>query len=164
MANFNFNEVILGGRLTADPELKKTQTGTPVVSFNLAINRRYTREGEQPQADFISCVAWEKTAEFICGYFRKGSSLALTGEIRTRSWVDAQNCKRYATEVQVARAFFVDSKEDAQGGTGAATGGAYVPDAYMSPDMQNAPQAGLGAPTAPAPHFEELGKDDDLPF
>lgn len=164
MANFNFNKVILGGRLTADPELKKTQTGTPVVSFNLAINRRYSGEGKEQVTDFISCVAWQKTAEFICAWFRKGSSLALTGEIQTRTWVDAQNCKRYATEVRVDEAFFVDSKGDAQNSAGAPQGGGYVPDAYMTAGAQNAPQMPQGAPTADAPHFEELGRDDDLPF
>lgn len=164
MANFNMNKVILGGRLTADPELKKTQTGVPVVSFQLAVNRRYTGEGNQQITDFLTCVAWQKTAEFICGYFRKGSSLAVTGEIQTRTWVDAQNCKRYATEVKVDEAYFVDSKGDAESGVKGAQGGEYIPEAYRTTERQNAPQGAQGTPTAPAPHFEELGDKEDLPF
>lgn len=164
MANFNMNKVILGGRLTADPELKKTQNGIPVVSFNVAINRRYTGEGKEQVTDFISCVAWEKTAEFVCAWFRKGSSISVVGAIQTRTWTDAQNCKRYATEVKVDEAYFVDSKSDAQNGAGAVQGGDYMPEAYMSPGMQNAPQTAQGAPTAPAPHFEDLKDDEELPF
>lgn len=164
MANFNMNKVILGGRLTADPELKKTQSGVPVVSFQLAVNRRYTGEGNQQVTDFLTCVAWQKTAEFICGYFRKGSSIAVTGEIQTRVWTDAQNCKRYATEVKVDEAYFVDSKGDAQSRDSGAQGGEYMPECYSTPGGQNAPQTAQSVPTAPPARFEELGNDGDLPF
>ena len=102
MANYNFNKVILGGRLTADPELKKTQNGDiSVCSFTIAVNRRFSRAGEQPQADFINCVAWRQQAELLAKYFRKGSSVCVVGSIQTRSWTDNQGAKRYATEVIV---------------------------------------------------------------
>ena len=113
MANLNLNKVILCGRLTGNPELKTTQSGISVVSFTLAVNRRYRSSeanAQQPQADFINLVAWRQTAEFIARYFRKGSALCVTGSIQTRRWTDQQGQTRYATEVIVDEAMFVDSK------------------------------------------------------
>lgn len=144
MANFNLNKTILGGRLTADPELKQTTSGISVCSFTLAINRKFAKESEQ-QVDFINCVAWRQTAEFICKYFKKGSSLCIAGSIQTRSWTDNNGQKRYATEVVADEAMFVDSKSEG----GQAQPGAYIPEAYTTPA---------------APNFEELKEDDDLPF
>lgn len=115
MANFNINKVILGGRLTADPELKQTPSGVSVCQFSLAVNRRFSKEGEEKQADFINCTAWRNTAEFISKYFRKGSSLCVVGQVQTRSWTDSNNQKRYATEVVADEAMFVDGKNDSQG-------------------------------------------------
>ncbi len=149
MANFNFNKVILGGRLTADPELKTTQTGIAVTSFSIAVNRRFTKAGEQAQADFINCVAWRQQAEFITRYFRKGSSICVVGSIQTRSWTDQQGQKRYATDVVVDEASFVDSKGEGP------VAGAYSPDSYQTPSF---------ASDAGAPKFEEMSNDDDLPF
>ena len=95
MANFNFNKVILGGRLTADPELKTTATGVSVTSFSIAVNRRFSgKNGEDNQADFINVTAWRQTAEFITRYFRKASSICVVGTIQTRSWTDKQGQKR----------------------------------------------------------------------
>lgn len=151
MANLNLNKAILGGRLTADPELKQTPNGVAVCSFTLAINRRFAREGEQQQADFINCVAWRQTAEFISRYFHKGSSLCIAGNIQTRSWTDNNGQKRYATEVVVDEAMFVDSKSE--GGQAQQPG--YIPEAYGAPTFS------AGADT---PNFEEIKTDDDLPF
>ena len=109
MANFNINKVILGGRLTADVELKTTQSGKSVCSFSLAVNRRVSQE---QQTDFINCTAWGKTAEFISKYFRKGSSLCIVGNIQVRNWQDQNGNKRYATEVIVDEALFVDGKNE----------------------------------------------------
>lgn len=111
MANFNFNKVILGGRLTAQPELKTTPSGTTVTSFSMAVNRKRAKEGEQ-QSDFINCVAWKERAEFICKYFVKGSSISIVGELQTRTWKDGNGQNRYATEVIVSEVNFVDSKSD----------------------------------------------------
>ncbi len=155
MSSLNLNKVILCGRLTADPELKQTPSGIAVVSFTLAVNRRFqTKSADgapaQQQADFISVVAWRATAEFISRYFRKGSALCVTGSIQTRSWQDAQGQKRYATEVVADEAMFVDSKNE-----GGVAGGQY-PDTYNAPSYSSSPAA--------APKFEELKTDDDLPF
>ncbi len=137
MANFNINKVILGGRLTADVELKQTQSGVSVCSFSLAVNRKYSKEGDQ-STDFINCIAWRNTAEFISKYFKKGSSLCVVGQIQTRSWNDNNGNKRYATEVIVDEALFVDSKGEST--------------EEEQPSYNNGPQ------------YEELKEDDDLPF
>ena len=110
MSNLNLNKVVLCGRLTANPELKTTQSGISVASFTLAVNRRYSKENQE--VDFINCIAWRQTAEFISRYFSKGSSLAVTGSIQTRTWTDNNNQKRFATEVVVDEAMFVDGKND----------------------------------------------------
>lgn len=138
MSNLNLNKVVLAGRLTADPELKQTPSGASVCSFTLAVNRKYSKEGGQ-QTDFISCVAWRQTAEFISKYFKKGSALCLGGSIQTRSWTDNNNQKRYATEVVVDEAMFVDGKNDSQGTEAA-------------------------SPINEAPNYTEQSPDDDLPF
>ena len=112
MANFNLNKVILGGRLTADPELKTTPSGLSVTTFTVAVNRRTAKAGETPQADFISVTAWRQTAEFITRYFRKASSICIVGSIQTRSWTDQQGQKRFATEIVADEAYFVDAKNE----------------------------------------------------
>lgn len=113
MSNFNFNKVILGGRLTADVELKQTPQGVSVCQFSIAINRRTSKEQEQ-QADFINCVAWRNTAEFISKYFKKGSSICVSGSLQTRSWTDGNGNKKFATEVKVDDAYFVDGKNESE--------------------------------------------------
>ena len=154
MSNLNLNKVVLAGRLTTDPELRQTPSGVSVLRVNLAVNRRFSKGGEQgeQQTDFISLVAWRQTAEFIAKYFRKGSALCVTGSIQTRSWQDQQGQKRYSTEVVVDEAMFVDAR-----GEGGNNQGTYVPDAYnATPSFSS----NAGA----APNFEELTTDDDLPF
>lgn len=152
MANFNFNKVILGGRLTADPELKTTTSGLPVTSFTVAVNRRHSgKEADKPQTDFINCTAWRQTAEFITRYFRKSSSICVVGTIQVRSWTDTQGAKRYATEVVVDEAMFVDSKNDTgSSGVGNQSEPTYMPESYTNP--------------ASSPRLEEITDDDDLPF
>lgn len=113
MSNFNLNKVILGGRLTADVELRQTPQGTSVCQFTIAVNRKTGKDQEQ-QADFITCVAWRNTAEFISKYFKKGSSICISGSIQTRNWIDNNGQKRYATEVIADEAYFVDGKNDNQ--------------------------------------------------
>lgn len=154
MSSLNLNKVVLCGRLTADPELKQTQNGIPVVTFTLAVNRRFQSRSNDAanaqQADFISLVAWRQTAEFISKFFKKGSALCVTGSIQTRSWQDNQGQRRYATEVVVDDAMFVDSRTDApaQGGFGS--------DAYSAPSFSS--------PAADSASFEEVKDGDDLPF
>ena len=140
MANFNFNKVTLGGRLTADPELKQTASGLSACTFTIAVNRRYSKDGQQ-EVDFINCQAWRQTAEFICKYFKKGSSICISGAIQVRSWNDTQGNKRYATEVVADEAYFVDSKGDME---------------------QNAPYNPYTQ--ANNSNFEEIPTDEHLPF
>lgn len=144
MANLNLNKVVLGGRLTADVELKQTPSGVSVCSFSIATNRKYSKESEQA-TDFINCQAWRGTAEFISKYFSKGSSICVTGAIQTRTWSDQQGNKRYATEVVVEEAMFVDSKNESQQ-TETSNPYGYTTDAYTTAN------------------FKDANNDDDLPF
>ena len=109
------NNVTLIGRLTADPEIKRTQSGTAMVRFSIAVDRAYTKQGEEKQADFINCVAWDKKAEFICKYFSKGQRIALTGSIRTGSYTDKDGNKHNTFDVWADSVEFCESKK--QGGT-----------------------------------------------
>ena len=153
MANFNFNRVMLGGRLTADPELKQTQSGIPVASFSIAVNRRFgSKDANQPQADFFNVTAWRTQAEFVSRYFKKGSSIFVVGTIQNRSWTDQQGVKRYATDIVADEISFVDSRNEGP----AAGQGQYTPDAYTTPSYST--------PADSAPKFEEIKGDDDLPF
>ena len=158
MANFNLNKVILGGRLTSNPELKQTTTDSTVTSFTLAVDRKYQKDAQNKQADFIPIVAWRQTAEFITKYFKKGSSICITGEIQIRSYNDKGGVKRYMTEVIADDARFVDGKSDAPHDIPtASTSGGYIPQSYIVP-------AGSEPKTASAPQFEVIGDDEELPF
>ena len=137
MANFNINKVILGGRLTADIELKATPSGVAVCQFDIATNRK----GKDAQTDFISCVAWRQTAEFISKYFAKGSSICVVGTLQKRTYEDKNGNKRSITEVMIDEAYFVDSKSDA--------GTAPNAPAYSTPNTTS---------------FENVAPDDPLPF
>ena len=106
-----FNLVILTGRLTADPELKTTQSGTPVCSFTIAVNRN-KRANEEQQTDFINLVAWQQKAEFISKYFKKGSLIGIEGSIQTRKYTDKNGNNRTVFEVKVNDTQFVESKKD----------------------------------------------------
>lgn len=107
------NKVILMGRLTRDPEVRYTQTNNTLVSsFSLAVNRRFVRQGEERQADFINIVAWSKLGEFCSKYFKKGQQVGVIGRIQTRTWDDEQGQKHYVTEVVAEEAYFADSKRD----------------------------------------------------
>jgi len=143
MANFNFNKAILGGRLTSDPEVKTTQSGTPVCSFSIAVNRRGAKDGQQ-QSDFITCVAWKERAELIGKYFHKGSSICIVGELQTRKWQDNNGNNRSATAVIVNEVCFVDSKSDNH-----SAGTTYMPDVYKN---------------EPKPSFADMDDDSDIPF
>ena len=105
------NKVVLMGRLTKDPEMRATQSGTGVCGFNLAVNRRFKQEG-QPDADFINVTAWAKTAEFVSKYFTKGQQVGVIGRIQTRNYDDKDGKKVYVTEVVAEEAYFADSKKE----------------------------------------------------
>lgn len=107
------NKAILMGRLTRDPELRYTTTNNvPVCSFTIAVDRRFVRQGEERQADFIPIVAWDKTAEFCSRYFTKGQRVAIVGRIQVRTWDDNEGKRHYVTEVIAEEAHFADSKTD----------------------------------------------------
>lgn len=114
------NNVVIMGRLTADPELKTTQSGISVTSFCVAVDRSYVREGEERQADFINVVAWRGTAEFVTRYFHKGSMIAVQGSIQTRKYEDKDGNKRVAVEILANNVSFCGSK--AESGTGTNNG------------------------------------------
>jgi single-strand DNA-binding protein len=140
------NKVILMGRLTRDPEVRYTQTNnTLVASFSLAVNRRFARQGEERQADFINVVAWNKTGEFVSKYFKKGQQVAVVGRIQTRTWDDDNGQKHYVTEVVAEETYFADSKRD-----GDVPGGAF--------------ESTFGEDVAQSAEFQVTTSDDDLPF
>ena len=156
MANFNFNKVIIGGRLTADPELKTTPSGVSVTSFTVAVNRRFgNKNGEEQQADFFNVTAWRQTAEFVTRYFRKASSICIVGTLQNRNWTDQNGVKHYVTEIVADEANFVDAKNEVPA---SAASQPYVPESY------NPPAYATPADAAQTPKFEEIGDDEDLPF
>ncbi len=128
------NNVTLMGRLVADPEIRTTTTGKSVASFRIAVDRVYSKNGNR-ETDFITIVAWEKTAEFIGKHFSKGSMIALQGKIQTRNYEDSNGNKRTATEVIAREVSFCGSKNES-----------------------------ASAPTASAPDFEEIPDDEFPPF
>ena len=106
------NKVVLIGRLTRDPEVRYTQTNnTLVASFTLAVNRRFVRQGEERQADFINIVAWSKTGEFCSKYFKKGQQVGIVGRLQTRTWDDEQGQKHYVAEVVTEEVYFAGDKK-----------------------------------------------------
>lgn len=162
MANFNFNKVIIGGRLTADPELKTTPSGISVTSFTIAVNRRFGgKSGEDSTADFINCTAWRQTAEFVTRYFRKASSICVVGTLQNRNWTDNNGVKHYVTEVVVDEAFFVDAKSESPMAVQQASGGIMQP---FVPESYGAPAYASPAISSEAPKFEEIADDEELPF
>ena len=132
------NKIILMGRLTKDPEVRYTQTSNIMVtSFTLAVNRRFVAQGQERQADFLPIVSWNKTAEFVAKYFKKGQQVAVIGRVETRNYDDKDGKKVYVTEVIAEEVYFADSKRE----EGQATN--------FTPDNGNS--------------FAAAG-DDDLPF
>lgn len=106
------NSVVIMGRLTAAPELKTTNSGVSVTSFTVAVDRRFQKQGEDKQADFLNVVAWRQTADFVCNYFNKGSMIAVQGELQTRSYKDKDGNKRTATEIVADNVSFCGGKKD----------------------------------------------------
>lgn len=145
------NKWIGMGRLTADPELKQTQSGVFTCTVNLAVQRDYSDGNGERQTDFICVVAWRQTAEFLCKYFRKGSMIAVVGELRTRTYNDKRypDVKHYVTEVYADKVSFCGGKNESGGNNDPAP-------------AQTAPQAPAQVPNLD--DFEQIGNDGDLPF
>lgn len=131
------NRVILMGRITHDLELKQTPSGVSVLTFSLAIERSYAKQGEERQTDFINCVAWRQQAEFISKFFGKGKMLAIEGNLRTRTYDDKNGVKHYVTEVFVDNVSFTgESKQNSQ---------AQRPDGYSHDDIEDLDRRALAA-------------------
>ena len=141
------NIVVLTGRLTADPELRHTSNDIAVTSFTIAVNRRFSKNVEERQTDFIDIVAWRNTAEFVSKYFNKGQLVAVEGSIQTRSYQDKDGNKRKAFEVVAENVHFAEPKRD-----------------YS----QSVPKQEVSAPASfengSVDDFKEIPMDDDLPF
>ena len=148
------NKIILMGRLTRDPELRRTQSGTAVTSFSLAVDRDFKSQGGDKETDFIDVVAWRNTAEFVSKYFTKGRMAVVEGRLQIRDWTDRDGGKRRSAEVIAENVYFGDSKRE--GGSD-----------YGSAPAYSAPYSGYAAPAAPGGHsdFAEIGEEDgELPF
>lgn len=158
------NRIILMGRLTRDPELRHTQTGTAVASFSLAVDRDFKdRTTGEKSTDFIDVVAWRQTAEFVSRFFTKGRMAVVEGRLQLRDWTDRDGNKRRSAEVVADNVYFGDSKRDAEGGSyGAPSGGYGAPGGYAPPA---APASGGYSAPAGGDQFAELTEDDgELPF
>lgn len=152
------NKVILMGRITQDLDLRTTPTGASVLTFNVAVDRGYVKQGEERQADFITCVAWRQQAEFINRYFSKGRMIAIEGSLRTRTYDDKNGTKHYVTEVYVDNVSFTGEKATQSDNS------------YSSNFKRETPSQ---APTFSEPSaisigndadFEEIISDDGVPF
>jgi len=135
------NNVSLIGRLTADPELRRTQSGLATTRFSIAVDRRFAKQGEEKQTDFINIVAWRQTAEFICKYFTKGQRIALTGSIQTGSYTANDGTKRYTFDVVADSVEFTEKKQQ---------NGNYGNNSNININ--------------PADDFAAIPADEDLPF
>lgn len=137
------NRVILMGRLTANPELKTTNTGKSVTRFRIAVERNYAKPGEERKADFIDVVCWKNTAEFVCRYFTKGNLIALEGKLQSRTYQTKDGTNRYVTEVIADTVSFTGERRKVK---------------------NNTPATDEQPPMSAHNDFEELPLDDDLPF
>ena len=153
------NKIFIMGRLTRDPELRRTQTGTPVASFSLAVDRDFKDKTTGERAtDFIDVVAWRQTAEFVTRYFTKGRMAVVEGRLQIRDWTDKEGNKRRSAEVVADNIYFGDSKKDSQ-----------EPPASTGGPVEAAGGDDFGLPPGFAPSFDSWGdagmdEDGNLPF
>ena len=157
------NHIVVMGRLTRDPEIRYTQSQIPVASFTVAVDRDFSgKDGGEKQTDFINCVAWRSTAEFLQKYFHKGSMAVISGRLQIRQYDDKDGNRRTAAEIVADNVYFGDSKKD----SGSQQSGSYQAAAPQS-SYQPAPARGIDVP-APSYHqqsFTESDADDgELPF
>ena len=165
------NHIVLMGRLTRDPELRRTGSGIAVASFSVAVDRDFGKnENGERETDFIDCVAWRQTGEFVSKYFAKGRMAVVSGRLQIRSWTDKDGNKRRSAEVVADNVYFGDSKRDGDGGNSSYGGNAYGGNSYGA-NAYSAPApapsyGGYSAPaSAPASDFAMLEDDDaQLPF
>ena len=169
------NHIVIMGRLTRDPELRRTGSGIAVASFTVAVDRDFGgRDGGEKETDFIDCVAWRQTGEFVSKYFTKGRMIVVSGRLQIRSWTDKDGNKRRTAEVVADNCYFGDSKRESEGGSyGGNTygGNSYGSNSYGGNNFANAysAPAGFGGYSAPAGNPASdvaMLEDDDaqLPF
>ena len=150
------NQIVLMGRLTRDPELRRTGSGVAVASFTLAVDRDFAAQGAEKETDFVDIVAWRNTAEFVSRFFTKGRMAVVTGRLQIRNWTDKEGNKRRSAEVVADNVYFGDSKRD-----GAAPGGFDQTPSYPQVPAYQAP----ANPAPSASGFSMLEDDDsELPF
>ena len=150
------NKIFIMGRLTRDPELRRTQSGTAVTSFSLAVDRDYKSQSGEKETDFIDVVAWRSTAEFVSKYFTKGRMAVVEGRLQIRDWKDKEGNNRRSAEVVADNVYFGDSRP---GGAGGNNGG------YPQAPAYGAPAGGYSAPVGGPSDFAEIDEEDgDLPF
>ena len=149
------NKILLIGRLTKAPELRYTQSGTAVASFTLAVNRSFANQNGEREADFINCIAWQKAAEFVSQYFKKGQQMALEGRLQVRSYDDNNGQRRWVTEVVTEKVEFVGSKNGGNSGSNGAGSGS---------GGGNAGSGGADSPSQLGWGEEIVFDDNDIPF
>lgn len=150
------NHIVIMGRLVRDPELRRTQSGTSVCSFTLACDRDFkSKDSGEKETDFIDCVAWRSTAEFVSKYFAKGRMMAAEGRLQLRDWVDREQNKRRSAEIQVSSAYFADSKSKEQ-----------EPPEVFHGAADGSPSGGFPGGTLPSGFdpFAQIEDNGDLPF
>ncbi len=162
------NHIVIMGRLVRDPELRRTGSGVAVATFRVAVDRDYVpKDGGERRADFIDCVAWRTTGEFISKYFSKGRMIVVDGRLEMRDWTDKEGNKRTSAEINVANAYFGDSKRDGEGASSYNSSYGNSNSGYTgSPAPAPSYGGGYSAPAAaPASDFAMLEDDDaQLPF
>ena len=171
------NHIVIMGRLTRDPELRRTGSGIAVASFTLAVDRDFGKnENGERETDFIDCVAWRQTGEFVSKYFTKGSMAVVSGRLQIRSWTDKEGNKRRSAEVVADNVYFGESKRNSDNGGNAYGGNTYGANSYGGNSYGNSNGGSYGqnggsfggysAPaSAPASDFAMLEDDDaQLPF
>ena len=142
------NHIVLMGRLTRDPELRRTGSGVAVASFTLAVDRDYAAQGAEKETDFVDIVAWRNTAEFVSKYFTKGRMAVVTGRLQIRNWQDKEGNKRRSSEVVADSIYFGDSKKDSE-----------------TSDNASAPTTGYATAPSQNSDFANVGEEDgELPF
>lgn len=147
------NHIVIMGRLTRDPELRKTGSGISVAAFTVAVERDYKPDGDERETDFIDCVAWRQTGEFVSRYFTKGSMIVVSGRLQIRPWTADDGSKRRSTEIVANSVYFGESKRSSAATAGAPSGGE---EAYGAPRCPS--------PAEPGAAYEELRDNEPLPF
>ena len=147
------NRIIIMGRRTRDPELRRTQTGTPVCTFTVAVDRdRQSRDAQEKQTDFFDVTVWRQTAEFVCKYFNKGKMIIVEGSMQSRKWTDKNGANRVSWEIAATNVMFGETKSASQGGD------------YPVSSYADAPAPESYTSGVPAGGFSEVEEDGELPF